>query len=303
MAFLEKVAQQAAKLTQLEKDAVQLESELEQRLEAEQEKKFQEDMERLRHGKKGEPLPEFDVGQLDRNLSAKELRILAERARHDAAKWHRVYVAAEQEKELFQSQLQQAQRRLRALETDFAESEETSHKLRDVHRRGQRLEVELEERRRAAEALANSLTAAQTTVQKQQSQIEELTKRIDVLTGARANSGRSLEDDLMASYQQLAEMEGQLINTQGELTYKTRESDSLRSQLESERTHAQSLQEELTKREHELSRAKAQLVRLQAEDSMRSKAEQKQLEEEVAHLRRAMEEVQENRLKEAAEQE
>lgn len=56
-----------------------------------------------------------------------------------------------------------------------------------------------------------------------QSQIEELTKRIDVLTGARANSGRSLEDDLMASYQQLAEMEGQLINTQGELTYKTRE--------------------------------------------------------------------------------
>ena len=68
-----------------------------------------------------------------------------------------------------------------------------------------------------------------------QAYIEDLNKRLDTLSGVRANSGRSLEDDLSHSYQLLSETEGQLVNLQTDLAYKTRDGDILRSQLETER--------------------------------------------------------------------
>ena len=94
--FLEKISQQAAKLTTLEKDDIQLETEREARITAEQEKKFQDDMERFKKTKK--VLPEYENTEVPQNLSMKELRMLAERARQDAAKWHKAYVRVEQDK-------------------------------------------------------------------------------------------------------------------------------------------------------------------------------------------------------------
>jgi hypothetical protein len=119
----------------------------------------------------------------------------------------------------------------------------------------------------------------------------------------RANSGRSLEDDLSHSYQLLSETEGQLVNLQTDLAYKTRDGDILRSQLETERTHAQTLQEGLTKREQEVAKLKVQLMHFQSEDGLRSKAELQSLEDEIEHLRRTIEEMQEHRMQESAEQE
>jgi hypothetical protein len=65
-------------------------------------------------------------------------------------------------------QLAAAQRRLRTLETDYTESEETGHRLRDAQRRVEGLEAALEEAQRGAEGLSAALAAAQRTGQKQQ---------------------------------------------------------------------------------------------------------------------------------------
>ena len=47
MAFLEKVAQQAAAFTTLEKDEIQLETEQQAKIEVEQEEKFKDDLQRF----------------------------------------------------------------------------------------------------------------------------------------------------------------------------------------------------------------------------------------------------------------
>jgi hypothetical protein len=299
--FLEKISQQAAKLTTLEKDDIQLETEREARITAEQEKKFQDDMERFKKTKK--VLPEYENTEVPQNLSMKELRMLAERARQDAAKWHKAYVRVEQDKEQNEIQLAQAQRRLRILETDFAENEEASSKLRVAQDRLAAVSAEAEDKKREVESLTSNVMVLQGAQKKQQAYIEDLNKRLDTLSGVRANSGRSLEDDLSHSYQLLSETEGQLVNLQTDLAYKTRDGDILRSQLETERTHAQTLQEGLTKREQDVAKLKVQLMHFQSEDGLRSKAELQSLEDEIEHLRRTIEEMQEHRMQESAEQE